>query len=71
VKYYLAAEDKKLREMAMEKGKDEYTKIARFLYWGQNDPPAEPFQDAWSLYEWAEKKWLAAMDKDLGHPDES
>ena len=65
VRYYLAAEDRALRGLAMRE--DEMGIRAREVYCGDAETlPAEPFLDRWSANETAKPEWLAKMREQFG-----
>jgi hypothetical protein len=72
VDYYLAAEDRKLREIAMAAdgnyGTDGNNVIyaAREIYGCGDDAPEPPFLDRWSANEFAKPDWLTAMQEKFG-----
>ncbi len=79
VEYYLAAEDRELRELARRdpgrqechlvgaKSPDHCIYAAREIYCGDAEiVPEEPFLDRWSANEFARPEWLAAMRREFG-----
>jgi hypothetical protein len=66
VRYYVAAEDKMLRQLASVKDNSQTTVLARDLYGCVDDPPEPPFLDSWSKYEYFDKEWLALMHATFG-----
>ena len=68
VRYYVAAEDKALRELARVKNNERITVLARDLYGCEDDPAEPPFLDAWSKCEYFDREWLDAMRAAYGGP---
>ena len=71
VDYYLAAEDRKLREIALKNpGRQECLPsliyCAREIYGSGDDAPEPPFLDRWSANEFAKPEWLSAMQEKFG-----
>ena len=71
VEYYLAAEDRELRELARcNTGRlDSLPHIyaAREIYCGDAEvKPEAPFLDRWSAAKFAKPEWLKAMRKEFG-----
>jgi len=66
VRYYLCAEDKALRIVAMAKGDNPDVIRARWVYNESEDPPTEPFLDEWSKAEELAKDWLERMKAAFG-----
>jgi hypothetical protein len=66
VRYYLCAEDKVLREVAMAKGDHPDVIRARWVYNKSEDPPTEPFLDEWSKHEALARDWLETMRGEFG-----
>ncbi len=66
VRYYLCAEDKALREVAMAKGDNPDVIRARWVYNESEDPPTEPFLDEWSKAEAFARDWLEKMRGEFG-----
>ncbi|HEY3323932.1 MAG TPA: hypothetical protein VGP72_26000 [Planctomycetota bacterium] len=65
VRYYICAEDKKLREIAL--GADTALGYAaRKLYCGTGEKPEAPFLDNWSLQERFARDWLMRMSSAFG-----
>ena len=66
VQYYLAAEDKMLRELACREEDSLIRRHARWLYHHDGVAPAEPFLDRWSALEFSRPEWLARMREMFG-----
>ena len=64
VAYYLAAEDRELRTLAMRA--DELGFRAREIYGDSEEVPREPFLDRWSAHESAKPEWLGKMRGEFG-----
>jgi len=65
VEYYLCAEEKALRELALRVDTSVPVYRARELYHGREEPPTAPFLDRWSAAEFAIPEWLARMGEVL------
>ena len=62
VRYYIAAEDRVLREIASKEGNSATIARARYHYHGDDEAkPTEPWLDAWSAAEAFQKEWLESM----------
>ncbi|HYF51898.1 MAG TPA: hypothetical protein VEJ63_20990, partial [Planctomycetota bacterium] len=62
VRYYIAAEDRVLRELASKEGNSAMIARARYHYHGDDEAkPTEPWLDAWSAAEAFQKEWLESM----------
>ncbi|HYF50624.1 MAG TPA: hypothetical protein VEJ63_14525 [Planctomycetota bacterium] len=62
VRYYSAAEDRVLREIASKEGNSAMIARARYHYHGDDEAkPTEPWLDAWSAAEAFQKEWLESM----------
>ena len=66
VRYYLCAEDKVLREVAMANGDNPDVIRARWVYNQSEDAPTEPFLDEWSKAEALAREWLEKMRGEFG-----
>jgi len=72
VDFYLAAEDRELRELARRnpagaESPGHYIYAAREIYCGDAETvPEAPFLDRWSAMEFGRPEWLAAMRKEFG-----
>ncbi len=66
VRYYLCAEDRELRRVAMGKGDNPDVIRARWVYNESEDPPEEPFLDEWSKHEAFARDWLEKMRGEFG-----
>jgi len=64
VTYYLAAEDRELRTLAMRD--DVLGFRAREIYGDSEDLPREPFLDRWSAHEAGKPEWLEKMREEFG-----
>ena len=64
VAYYLAAEDRELREIAGRD--DEFGFRAREIYGCGEESPCAPFLDRWSACETAKPAWVAKMREEFG-----
>ena len=66
VRYYLCAEDRELRRVAMANGDNQDVIRARWVYNQSEDPPTEPVLDEWSKAEAFARDWLEKMRKEFG-----
>jgi hypothetical protein len=65
VEYYLAAEERELRRLAMRE--DEFGVRAREIYCGDGERfPVEPFCDRWSASEFGRAGWVEMMREGFG-----
>ena len=65
VRYYLAAEDRKMREICTRD--DAFGFMAREIYCGDAETlPAEPFCDRWAAFETSMPGWLNKMQGEFG-----
>jgi methylphosphotriester-DNA--protein-cysteine methyltransferase len=63
IDYYMCAEDRDLRNLTLRKDENAAVFRAREFYHGSEDPPTEPFCDAWAN---ADPEWLAKMAGEFG-----
>jgi hypothetical protein len=67
VRYYIAAEDRTLREIASKDEQTAYVARARYHYCGDDEKrPSQPYMDEWSAHVAFNKDWLKKMYQEFG-----
>ena len=66
VDYYLCAEDRALRLLALREPANEAVFRAREMYHGQEEAPRAPFLDRWSAAEQLNVTWVRRMEMEFG-----
>jgi len=66
VDYYLCAEDRELRHLALREPTNEAVYRAREMYHGAEEAPRAPFLDRWSAAEQLNGKWVMRMGVEFG-----
>jgi hypothetical protein len=65
VQFYLCAEDRELREIALRDCGSVVVGRAREFYHGDDAKPEAPFVDEWAKFEELKAEWLSRMREAL------